>query len=320
MGKLWPSPTAMGRAIGETILRDVGIPTCTGIGPTKTLAKLCNAVAKKQPEYGGVLDITSLTEADVNRLFDSQQVGETWGIGSRIEAKLVKAGIHTVNDLRRAPLTWIRKTFGVVVERTVCELRGIACIDIEEAAPAKKQIISSKTFGKMVLEYDELCESAATYMSRAAEKLRAQQSVAAMVQVFVQTNRFRQDHDQYANCITVPLTHPSSDNRILIRAALHGLRRIYREGYLYQKTGVILSGISAARYDQAWLFDDPAKVARRERAEGVMQTLDALNQRFGRDTVKVAAAGIDPAWKTRANMLSPAYTTRWNEVPKAFAH
>lgn len=319
MGSLWSSPTAMGRKIGETIQRDVGIPTCTGIGPTKTLAKLANAVAKKRPKYGGVLDIISLSDADLNRLLDSLDVGETWGIGSRIEAKLVEANIRTVNDLRRAPLTWIRKKFGVVVERTVCELRGIACVDIEETSPAKKQIVSSRTFGKMVFELDELCESVATYMSRAAVKLRAQHSVAAVVQVFIQTNRFRQDHDQYANCITVPLTHPSNDTRVLIRAATHGLRRIFRDGYLYKKTGVILSGISQAQYEQAELFDDPVKIARRERAEGVMLALDALNQRYGHDTVKVAAAGTAPAWKMRAEMLSPAFTTKWAELPKAFA-
>ena len=318
MSSLWSSATAMGRAIGETVLQHTGIPTCTGTATTKTLAKLANFVAKKRPEFGGVFDISTLSDRDLDKLLDSIPAGEVWGIGSRLNARLSQLGVVTVNDLRRASPSWLRSHFGVVVERTAMELRGISCIEIEEIIPAKKQIVSSKTFGQMVLDLDELGESVAAYMTRAAEKLRAQNSVAEAIQVFVQTNRHRLDHDQYANCITVPLTHPSNDTRLLIRAALYGLKQIFRQGFYYKKSGVVLTGLSEARHEQSELFDNPAKLVNRARADCMMQTLDALNKRFGRDTVTVAAAGINKPWKMRTDRIAPAYTTRWSELPQAF--
>lgn len=315
----WPTASAMGRAIGETVLRYTGIPTCTGIAQTKTLAKLANFIAKKRPEFGGVCDLSAFSDNDLSAMLQSIPVGEIWGVGRRLDAHLAQLGVNTVDDLRRASSSWLRAHFGVVMERTGTELRGIPCLDLEEIAPAKKQIVSSKSFGQMVFRLDELRESIAAYTTRAAEKLRSQLCSTSAVQVFIQTNSHRQDQKQYSNAITIPLSRPTSDTRVIIKAALFGLEQIYRPGYFYKKSGVIFSGIFPAQHLQSELFCSPLQQQKLERNTKMMDTLDELNRRFGRDTLKIAATGLNQQWQIRPQLLTDAFTTRWGELPKAFA-
>jgi DNA polymerase V len=203
------------------------------------------------------------------------------------------------------------------MERTVSELQGVPCLELEDIAPPKKQIVSSKSFGEMVASLEELSEALSSYVTRAAEKLREQGSVCGALQVFVMTNQFRTDDAQYSNGIVIPLPNPSNNTLDLVRAALFGLKAIYRRGYLYKKTGVMLLDLAPAGQVQASLFDP--REEQRKYSDALMNTLDGLNKRFGRDTLCVAAAGTRKRWAAKAENKTPCYTTRWGELPKAFA-
>lgn len=318
MRKLWPCLNKMGQTIRKDIRQWTGIPVCVGIGPTKTLAKMANHIAKRNPHFDGVFDMTTFPEDDLRALFGKIDVSEVWGVGSRIAEKLNAMQIHSVEDLRRVPPRIIRTHFSVVLERTVTELQGISCLALEDVAPPKKQIVSSKSFGQMVMTYQELAEALSSYVTRAAEKLRVQKSVAGALQVFVMTNVFRETDPQYSNGIVIPLTLPTNNTMKLVAAALYGLKRIYKDGYAYKKCGVMLIDLSPQSQRQASLFAPADDIAKH--SDALMTTLDSINARYGRDTLTVAAAGTHKAWMARADKKTPCYTTRWNELPKALAN
>ena len=317
MGGIWASPTAMGQDIRARILQWTSLPVCVGVGGSKTLAKLANHVAKKFPLFDSVCDFTTMSVARMRWLFVRIDVGEVWGVGRRIAARLHVMGIHTVQELKDAPPRDIRAQFGVVMERTCQELRGLSCLALEEVAPPRKEIVSSKSFGTMAVSLAEVEEAISTYIARAGEKLRSQRSVCGAVHVFVQTNPFRQQDLQYSNGLTVPLIEPTDDNRILAGAALQGLSQIFRDGYQYKKVGVMLLDLAPNSIAQGTLFDAPRE---RENSVRVMAALDALNQRFGRDSVHLGSAGLAPRWAMRSENKTPCYTTRWDELPKAHAN
>ncbi len=301
--------TEYGQRIRAQVRQWLGLPVCVGFGETKTLAKLANHVAKKQPEFGGVCDLAALSPAGRDALLEGIDVGEVWGVGHRGTPRLKALGLGNVKALRDADPKWLRREFSVVLERTVAELNGTPCIGLEEEAPAKQQIMSSRAFGAYVYELADLEEAVATYVGRAAEKLRRQGSLAGAVQVYVRTNPFKADHPQYQRGITVPLAEPSDDTRLLVRAALLGLKRLYKPGYAYQKAGVMLMDLTDASHMQAALFDaDRGNPA-------VMRVMDRINAYWGRGTLRLAAEGVDPAWRMRRGMMSPCYTTRWSELP-----
>lgn len=279
--------------------------------------KLANHIAKKRPEFNGVFDMLAYPADVLSRIFSTIDVGEVWGVGRRIAAKLNAMGIETVNDLRQASPKYIRLHFSVVLERTVAELQGISCLTLEDVAPPKKQIVSSKSFGRMVQTEDELGEALASYVTRAAEKLRIQHSVAGALQVFVMTNVFRPEDPQYSNGIVLPLPHPTNSTLDLVAAALAGLHRIFRPGYDYKKCGVMLMDLSPQHQRQQSLFAPVDAMALQ--SDAVMAVLDSLNARLGRDTVTVAAAGTAKYWTAKAETKTPCYTTRWSELPKVKA-
>jgi DNA polymerase V len=318
MRQLWPCLSVMGQAIRTDVRKWTGIPVCVGIGPTKTLAKLANHIAKKNPQFDGVFDMTTFPEDELGRLLCTIEIGEVWGVGRRIAAKLNAMNIHTVDDLRRASPKAIRLHFSVVLERTVAELQGISCLALQDVAPPKKQIVSSRSFGRMVMTLEELGEALSTYVSRAAEKLRVQKSVAGALQVFVMTNVFRETDPQYSNGMVVPLSLPTNDTMRLVAAALYGLKRIYKPDYAYKKCGVMLLDLSPQHQRQASLFSQVHDIARH--SDALMSVLDAINARYGRDTLTLAAAGTQKRWAARADNKTPCYTTRWSELPKAWAH
>lgn len=241
LNSLWPSAAHMGKIMRQRVRQWLDLPVCVGFGASKTLAKLANHIAKKQSAFNGVCDLGSLSSEQIDALFSKIAVREVWGVGSRIGLKLEAAGIKTVQALRDTPTAWLRAKFGVVMARTSSELRGISCLMLEEITPPRKQIISSRSFGQLVYTLPELSESVASYMSKAAEKLRGQHSTCNAIQVFVHTNPFREQDPQYSNSITIPLPNASSDTRLLIRAALFGLQRIYQPGFAYKKAGVMLT-------------------------------------------------------------------------------
>jgi DNA polymerase V len=317
LGGLWLSASAMGQSIRSRVQKWMGLPVSVGIGPSKTLAKLANHIAKKNPAFNGVCDLVSMPQAQTDLLLANIGVVEVWGVGRRIGLQLHASGITTVQQLREASLAFLRSKFGVVMERTGNELRGISCLALGEVAPPRKQIISSRSFGQLVHTLPELCESVASYMSTAAEKLRRENLVCEAIQVFVQTNPFREQDPQYSQGITIPLPNASADTRLLVRAALFGLKRIFRPGFAYKKTGVMLIGIGPAAVKQLSLL---AQHGAGDRSNRLMKAMDGLNERYGRNTVSVFSAGNRKSWAMRRENMSPCYTTSWHDVPVAHAH
>lgn len=303
----------IGRIIRARVRQWTGLPVCVGIGPTKTLAKLANHVAKKRPALNGICSLIGLSEHEQLAIIGDFEVGEVWGVGRKITARLAPMGIVTVRHLRGADVTLIRREFSVVMERTVMELRGVSCLALEDVAPPKKQIMSSRSFGQPVYDLPGLEEAVAAYVSRAAEKLRRQRHIAGGVMVLLETNPFKPDDPQYHPSITVPLVTPTADTRELIRSAYAGLRQIFRASYAYKKAGVMLMELCPETSQrQSDLFAAPAAP---EKSTKLMATMDALNARFGRGTTRLATEGIDQDWKMKRGRMSPCYTTRWEDLP-----
>lgn len=303
-----------GQLMRQRIKQWVGVPVCVGIASTKTLAKLSNHVAKKQPQYEGVCNFNSMKPTKIDAILDSIEVGEVWGIGRKLNVHLQAGGIHTVKQLRDFDVTRLRNRFGVVMERTVRELRGESCIEMTDIAPPKQQIISSRSFGRYVTSLPELEEAVSSYVSRAAEKLRKQHSVASSLYVYIRTNPHKDGEPQYCPGLTIGLPQASCDTMRLIAAALDGLRQIYREGYRYNKAGVALSNISPAGIVQGELFT-PDLPKDSSAAAKLMGTLDQINLKMGRGTMKFASEGIKQRWQMNRGNVSPAYTSRWSELP-----
>ena len=307
--------TRYGKDIKATVLQWTGVPVCVGIASTKTLAKLANHCAKKRPEYAGVCNFNAIPIHSLNPILASIPVGEVWGIGSRLSAKLNQLGILTVLDLKRAHSRTLRDKFSVVMAKTIAELNGIACIDLEQVAPPKQNIASTRSFGIPVTSIESLMESVTLYVSRAAEKARAQQSHANSISVFIQTSPFAQ-HPYYGGSLTVALPSPSNDTRLLVKTALWIVKRLYKPGYVYQKAGVLLNDLVPEEGRQRDLFFDAPESKYAQNAK-VMDVLDTINQRYGRQTLKLGCEGFKTPWKMKQNFKSPGYTTHWNELIQA---
>lgn len=291
------------------VLRRLGLPTGIGIAPTKTLAKLANHIAKTRPRTGGVFAWEWLAPEYQTRLLARIPVGEVWGVGRRLAEQLQALQIHTALDLQRADPRVIRRQFSVVLQRTVAELNGESCLALEEVAPAKQQIICSRSFGRRVTDRDTLAASISHHIARGAEKLRAQRSVARMVAVSIHTDRFGYA-PQYHGYTCVPLVQASDDTLALNQAAQAALRALYRPGYAYKKAGVVLLEIAPREILQTDLFAVPPD-PRRAR---LMATLDQLNRDWGRGTVRIGAEGLSDDWHMRQQRRSPCYTTRLDQL------
>lgn len=304
-----------GMEIRQRVADWLGLAVCVGIGTTKTLAKLANHCAKKNlAGTGGVCDFTTMTATDLNALFAQIEVGEVWGVGRKITARLHAMGIRTVQQLCLADAETMRNRFSVVLERTVRELRGLSCLELEDVVPDKQQIMSSRSFGQLIYERGELEEAVASYIGQAAVKLRAQDSLAGGLQVYVRTNVFKPELPQYQRSVTVPLPEATADTRLLTQWGIRILRKIFRPGFGYHKAGITLLNLVPKTQQQFALFAQPGKEGG-IKSEKLMEVLDSINQRFGRCTLRVAAEGTEKAWQMRRGNLSPAYTTDWAALP-----
>jgi DNA polymerase V len=301
---------AHGRVIRNKVRKLTGITTCVGIGASKTLAKLANHVAKKQKQYDGVFDWSGLSAAETSAKMQAIEVGEVWGVGRKLNAHLATMGITTVQGLRRADKAMIRQRFGVVMERTVAELNGLSCLDLEDAAPRKEQILCSRSFGRPVTTLPELKEAVLSYVTRAAERMRTQGSACSRVSVFINTNFLKEGARQYSRTAQVPLTVASDDTRRLAAAAMHILQRIYKPGYEYKKAGVILTGLQPAAAVQDDLFSGYDRV----RSARLMGTLDHINRIYGMNAITFAGAGIRKPWRMLTDRRTPRYTTSWDDI------
>jgi DNA polymerase V len=277
-----------------------------GIAPTKTLAKLANHIAKTHPQYAGVCNLPQLPGGEQAQLFKELDVSEVWGVGRKLTVRLQRMGIHTVADLQAADVGTIRATFGVVLERTVRELCGIPCLELEELPQDKQQIICSRSFGRPVTERGEMDEALSHYISRACEKLRQQDGMARSLSIWLETNPFK-DTPQYSRSVTIPLPAPSDDTRQLIRVGLWAMKNMFKTGFEYKKCGCMLSEITEKKQLQQSLFATGG-----QKSERAIAAMDAINAKFGRGAMKSAAEGVTKAWGMRRGQMSPEYTTDWD--------
>ncbi len=302
--------------IKQTVGQWTGIPVCVGIGPTKTLAKLANQVAKKHPKSKGVFNFNDLNESQKDALLSKIEVSQVWGVGRRLTNRLNAYKVYTVQDLKLADTPTLRAEFGVVMEKTQRELRELSCIDMTQVEPAKKQIVCSRSFGQMITDVNALKDAVSLFVSNACQKLRAQQSHACIIQVFLSTNRFRAELPQYNPCISVPLPQPTNDTVYVNTWANYLVEKMFKSGYSYKKAGVMLSEITPTTHMQMDMWE-PAH----QPNERLMGALDELNKRYGRGTVTVSTQGtyLDKQsgqnWHMKQTRKSPNYTTNWHEVP-----
>lgn len=303
----WPG-RQHGQIIRQTLLQGVGIPSCVGIAPSKTLAKLANHLAKRMPRWEGVLDWQDLTEREQERLLERCGAGQVWGVGRRLAERLDKLGIRNALQLRDASPDTLRRHFSVVLSRTVAELNGVSCLELEDVAAGKQQILSSRSFGQLVSDLPTLSASVAHHAARVAEKLRAQGSVAALLGVTIRTSPFRET-GQYRGHGCLPLPQASDDTLTLNHFAQTLLRGIYRPGFPYQKAGVYLADLREKAVIQQDLFCQ----AKPERQQ-LMATLDKLNREHGHGTLKLGAELLTDDWRMRREHCSPGYTTAFGQL------
>lgn len=296
--------------IRQRVLRWVGIMVGVGIAPTKTLAKLANYAAKRWPATGGVVDLRDPIRQQ--KLLQLVPVEEVWGIGRRLARQLNEMGIRTAWQLARANQKVIRRQFSVVVERTVCELNGLSCLALNEQPEPKKQIISSRSFGERITEFQSMREAVSKYTSRAAEKLRVQQEYCRLVQVSLRTSPFSPQEPFYSNSAILELGIPTADSRELVQAACQGLNQIWKAGYRYQKASVMLTDFWPPGSYQQNLFETRSS---KPKSQALMQVMDNINA-SGKGRVFLAAEGIEQEWQMKRGFLSPAYTTRISDIPK----
>ena len=310
--------TVMGQSIRQRVKQWVGLPVSVGAGQSKTLAKLANHVAKKRAEWNGVCDLATLNADAALALLRTIGVRDVWGVGRKIEERLVMQGIVTAADLRATDPAIIRRNFSVVLERTVRELNGVSCIALEDAPPDKQQIIASRSFGAPIYELTELAEPVRAYMTRAAEKLRRQNSVAGAVGVWIETNRFRDQDVQHHPSATVRLPESTADTLHLVHTAIGILRRIFRTGHRYVKAGVILTDIRPAGLQQGSLFAGAGESM--EKRARLMTVLDTAAAKWGHGAIAPGTAGFSAprAWAMKRAAMSPAYTTRWSDLLRVF--
>lgn len=303
----------LGHNIRNRVRQWTQITTCVGIGHSKVQAKLANHIAKKHKEYGGVCNLVDMPSHDVDMLLSIIKAGDIWGIGRKLSAHLQGMGIHTAKQLRDADKGTIRKRFGVVVERICRELAGQSCLELSEVSEPNQQVIRSRSFGQLVTDKIALQAAISTHVCSAVAVLREQGTLASVINVFIDTNRFREQDIQYHGSKTTSLPHPSSDTLQFNQLAMQLLDDIYKKGYLYKKAGVMLSGIESGTRVQTDLFaqkDTPAR-------ENLMQALDNLNARYGRGTVQLATAMQNEDWRMSRGNLSNCYTTRVNDLLSA---
>jgi DNA polymerase V len=271
------------------------------------------SLVKHDPSYGGVLDMTRLSEQERDELLALVAIEDVWGIGAKYAYFLRNHGIDTAKQLKYADQMWIRKYLTVTGERIVLELRGISCFPIEVERPPKQGIMSSKTFGREIKTRSDMEEALANYAARAGEKLREQDSLASRLTIFIRTNSFKKDIPQYAQSYTVTFPYPTAFTPDLIRAELYGLKHIYQDGHSYYKAGVSLTKITPHSALQPDLFGEFALTQQYKKAR-LMLVFDAINRICGRDTLFFARQGITRNWRMRQFKLSQRFTTHWSEI------
>jgi DNA polymerase V len=317
--------THYAQQLRQTVLQGTGLPVCVGIASSKTLAKLANHSAKRDAALNGVCNFNVMTAAEIDQALSEIAINHVWGIGRNLARHLQdselmqKAPILTAYDLKMSNAATMRKKFSVVMEKTVRELNGTTCLELEQLRGPQQQILSTRSFGQTVRDLQQLQQAVTLLTTRAGEKLRQRQLYAASVYVYIRTSPFRDAGQQYDNGFSIDLHTPTNSSMRLVEAAFKALSQIYRPGYDYMKAGVSLGALATAQAQQQDMFDTastPDKSAR------LMQTIDSINQKMGRATIKLASEGVQKykqaqikqPWRMKQEMMSPRYTTNWDEL------
>jgi len=300
--------TEYGREIATTVRRWTGIPVSVGIAETKTLSKIASWIAKTSKKAHGVVNLSNsdYQEEALSRV----PVGKVWGIGRQYAKLLNEDGVETALQLRDLNDDWIRNQMGIVGLRLVNELRGIACLALEDVVQPQKSMVTSRTFSHDVKSLEELAESISTFTVMVAKRLRDHKQTCKLLTIFIRTNQFRNKEDQYRNSAVVELRIATNDTGELLQASQQALKRIYRKGFNYKQAGVMLTGLAPADYVQGDLFDTKDRV----RSEKLMSALDQIDAKMGVGAIQYASEGIEKTWKPDFTRRSPHYTTSWDSL------
>ena len=304
--------TAYSREIKQKVQQYTGIPISIGIATTKTLAKVANRIAKKSNKAKGVLDLVD--SPYLNLALQRIEVGDVWGIGSSYTKLLENNNIYNALELKKADQKWIRKERGIVGLRTVLELNGISCIPLSEMPNSKKSTAVTRSFGQPIETLAELQEALSAYAYRAGEKLRQSQLEAASMTVFFRTGSYDKSQPYRSWGTTVNFFSSTNDSRELVNNARKVAENLFEPGYKLKKAGVILLGLTPEGEKQLSLFEKSEED--KKRSQGLMQIMDKINNRYGRETIQLASSGIHKKWQMKADYKSPKYTTNWDELPK----
>ena len=301
----------VGKEIRNTVLQWTGIPTSIGIAETKTLSKVANHIAKKQKS--GVVSLVNIK--DLDPILEKVEVRDIWGVGKQLSKFYIKNRIYNAKQLKNASNTWIKKTKNVLSSRTAMELRGVPCIEIETKQAKRKSCCVSRSFGKKVEKLRELKESVTSYCLNAAEKIRSESLVSKSITVFIRTSPFQNKGIFYSNSKTIDFPIATNNSIEIVKNALTGLDLIYKDGFKYQKAGIILSGLSDSEKGNS-LF----KSTKDEKIKNLMQSIDNTNYRYGRSTISLASAGINKKWSMRRQYSSKIDTADFYSLPKILAN
>ncbi|MFC1732913.1 Y-family DNA polymerase [candidate division KSB1 bacterium] len=296
-----------GQEIRETIKKWTGLPVSIGIAPTKTLAKIANHIVKLQNISNDVLVLAN--NITINEFLKKVDVNEIWGVGERYNEFLVSNGIATAFDLKNANENWIRSHMHVVGQRIVNELRGESCLALDQVIQEKKDICTSRSYGQALTDYDDIIQATTSFAVSCAEKLRKQKSCARAVTVFLMTNKYA-NGPRYVNYSVNELSEASNDTSQIIPIAAKGLKQIFKKGYKYKKSGVIVSDLVPENQIQLNLWDHKENGSNKD----LMNVIDQINSKLGKDKVTYAIQGIEKRWNMRQERLSPKYTTKWDEI------
>ena len=295
-----------GKKIRDRVLKWTGIPTSVGISSTKTLSKVANHIAKKNK--AGVIFLKKNID-DILKDFD---VGDVWGVGKQLSKLYKKNGVDNAYKLKNISNTWVKKSTNVLGAKTVMELRGVPCIDLETQETKRKSCCVSRSFGKKVTSIEKLRESITTHCLNAAEKIRTDKQTTKAITVFIRTSPFDKNRKYYSNSITIDLPIATSNSLELVKESINGLKKIYKYGYFYQKAGIILSKLNDSSEKE---FNLLAPIME-DRSNTLMKAIDFTNAKYGRNAISIAQAGINNTWKMRRKYSSKIDTASFDSLPK----
>jgi len=297
----------IGKEIRETVLQWTGIPTSVGIAKTKTLSKIANHIAKKK--ISGVTSLIGIENIDP--ILEKIDINDVWGVGKKLTKFYQKNGIYNAKQLKNKSNTWVKKSSNVLSSRTAMELRGISCIGLETTTAKRKSCVVSRSFGKRIKKFQELKEAVANYCLNASEKIRSESLVAKTITIFIRTSPFQRDFGYYSNSNTVDFPIATNNSIEIVKTAVSILDNIFKNGYQYQKAGVMLTSLCNDD-DRKNLFSSEKD----EKINNLMRSIDNTNYRYGRSTLSLASAGIQKKWNMKREYSSKIDTADFSSLPK----